>query len=191
MLQCIKTPHLKGIGKMASPRVTKSDPPKGASAERYKNAALLDSYAVFLPEKSIVDARQLAELTLGDQSPVAQALMSMRDKIMGKLGVLTSEQMRDTSVGDKINYFPVVAESRSEIELGMNDRHLDFRVWFTLDETSQGLRARSTTVVRTHNLLGRAYITIIRPFHVRIVRGALRRAATRLAHSAPRENRKP
>lgn len=167
---------------MTGVRVARAEPPGGMAAGRYKDAALLDSYAVILPKGTDVDARRVAELTLGDQPAVVRALMGLRDGIMARLGVLTSRQMREASDGlAKIDFFPITAESASEIELGMKDRHLDFQVWFTLDDVEQGLRARSTTVVRTHNLLGRAYIAVIRPFHAAIVRAALRRAAIRVS----------
>jgi hypothetical protein len=37
----------------------------------------------------------------------------------------------------------------------------------------------ATTVVHCHNTLGRVYLAVIAPFHRRIVRSALQRAARR------------
>ena len=54
--------------------------------------------------------------------------------------------------------------------LGLNDKHLDFRI--VVDVVPIGTQQRhvtATTLVRTHNLLGRAYLAAVLPFHRVIV----------------------
>ena len=60
---------------------------------------------------------------------------------------------------------------------GFNDRHLDFRV--VVDVASAGARQNvtATTLVRTHNRLGRTYLAIILPFHRLILRAMMRQVA--------------
>ena len=43
--------------------------------------------------------------------------------------------------------------------------------------SGQGQRVTATTLVLTHNLLGRTYLAIILPFHRLIVRAMLRQVA--------------
>ena len=69
--------------------------------------------------------------------------------------------------------FPVELTSDTEVIAGFNDRHLDFRV----SVVSRENRVYLATCVHTHNILGRAYLTLIMPFHILIARNALSRVA--------------
>jgi Protein of unknown function (DUF2867) len=73
--------------------------------------------------------------------------------------------------------FPVLSESPNRLVAGFNDRHLDFRVVVDVTPSDQGQRVTATTLVLTHNLLGRAYLAIIMPFHRLVVRAMLRQVA--------------
>jgi hypothetical protein len=73
--------------------------------------------------------------------------------------------------------FPVLSETPQRIIAGLDDRHLDFRVVVDVAGSGAGRRVTATTVVLTHNLLGRVYLTIILPFHRLIVRAMLRQIA--------------
>jgi hypothetical protein len=73
--------------------------------------------------------------------------------------------------------FPVLSETPQRIVAGFDDNHLDFRAVVDVVTSGGNQRVTATTVVLTHNLLGRVYLTIIAPFHRLIVRSALRRAA--------------
>jgi invasion protein IalB len=61
---------------------------------------------------------------------------------------------------------------------GFNDAHLDFRLVVDVATAKAGQQITATTLVRTHNRLGRAYLTAILPFHRLIVRSMLRRVRT-------------
>ena len=64
--------------------------------------------------------------------------------------------------------------------MGLADKHLDFRL--AIDVSALDERRRevvATTLVRTHNLLGRVYLAIVLPFHRRIVPSMIARAARR------------
>ena len=60
---------------------------------------------------------------------------------------------------------------------GFDDHHLDFRVVVDVTTSGEGQQVTTTTLVRTHNRLGRAYLAIILPFHRLIVRTMLRQVA--------------
>ena len=80
----------------------------------------------------------------------------------------------------RISIFKVYGRSETEIVLGEDDRHLDFRlsVLRTPDlSPTLGGQLTVSTVVHCHNLLGRAYLLVIAPFHRLVVKASLRRAA--------------
>lgn len=82
--------------------------------------------------------------------------------------------------GSQIGVFPVLAESPHQVLLGFDDRHLDFRVAVAVEHApASGSLVTVTTLVRTNNRLGRAYLGAILPFHRLVVRGMLQRAASR------------
>jgi len=64
--------------------------------------------------------------------------------------------------------------------LGEDDKHLDFRLSVLRSpdlSPTLGGQLTVSTVVHCHNLLGRAYILVIAPFHRLVVKASLRRAA--------------
>jgi hypothetical protein len=70
-----------------------------------------------------------------------------------------------------------VSETPDRLVAGFNDSHLDFRVVIDVAGADVGRRVTATTLVLTHNLLGRTYLAIILPFHRLIVRTMLRQVA--------------
>lgn len=98
-----------------------------------------------------------------------QSLMTLRNTLVAPFGLLTD----GPETGDKIGPFPVTQETEQEVIAGFDDRHLDFRVSVRAHNGEVSL----ATWVRPHNIGGRAYLTVILPFHVLIARNALRRVA--------------
>lgn len=118
----------------------------------------------------------------------ARRLLALRDVIVAPLGLqgASTAEAAGAPSGSRIGIFPVVSNEREEIVLGFDDSHLDFRVIvdtlpLNADATCVGLQ----TVIRRHNLTGRAYLALIMPFHVMIVRSSLRR----LEEAVSRESR--
>ncbi len=75
---------------------------------------------------------------------------------------------------DKLGPFPVESETQQELLAGFNDKHLDFRVSVI---SHQG-QVYLSTWVRPNHWSGRLYLAVIMPFHILIVRNALKRVAT-------------
>ena len=72
-----------------------------------------------------------------------------------------------------IGLFPIVSETSDRLVAGFNDKHLDFRV--VVDVATGAIRhVTATTLVKTHNWLGRTYLAVITPFHRLIVPPLLR-----------------
>ena len=56
---------------------------------------------------------------------------------------------------------------------GFDDHHLDFRVVVDIALADAGQDVTTTTLVRTHNRLGRAYLAFIAPFHRMVTKAML------------------
>ena len=106
--------------------------------------------------------------------------MRLRDTAVSAFGLKTSEQVRERlrrDGADHIDFFPVLSRSASEIVLGEDDRHLDFRVSLLLRQIGAGRSELvATTVVNCHGRLGRTYLWTILIGHVAVVRSALAKA---------------
>ncbi|MDD3108355.1 MAG: DUF2867 domain-containing protein [Alistipes sp.] len=98
-----------------------------------------------------------------------RGLLALRDVCMKPFGLQT--QRFEHHLTSMIQH-----ESDEEVLLGLQDRHLDFRVFVTVSPLSgQKQRVSVTTQVDFHHRGGRLYFTVIRPFHRWIVRSQLRR----------------
>jgi Protein of unknown function (DUF2867) len=154
-------------------------PPMSTIADWYPGADLLDSYAVTLPPAATNDLVTLTEALFNSPPLWLRGLLRLRDRIVGPLGVKTTSAIRKAGARDgrdRIGFFPVIGHSASELVLGEDDSHLDFRASVLLQEADRGSRRLVvTTAVRCHNLLGRTYLTLIKPFHVLVVRSNLSR----------------
>ncbi|MBN9479844.1 MAG: DUF2867 domain-containing protein [Bordetella sp.] len=106
-------------------------------------------------------ARQAMERMMTGAPAWVDRLMALRNRLVRLAGLKTAG----------IDGFPVLAEQEDEIVVGFDDRHLDFRLVIRV-EPSPGHAGRGVsiaTLVDRHNLLGRAYIAAVTPFHRLIV----------------------
>jgi uncharacterized protein DUF2867 len=138
-------------------------------------AQFADAFCVDVADRDL-NARRAAERMMARQPRWAEALTSLRNLLVAPLGLKTS----GASPGvprDMIGIFPVVSETPDRLVAGFNDRHLDFRV--VVDVTAPGSvrQVTATTLVKTHNWLGRTYLATILPFHRLIVPALLRQVA--------------
>jgi hypothetical protein len=138
-------------------------------------AQFADAYRIVVADAGL-DARRAATQMAPGQRWI-DALMALRNHIVAPLGLKTPAP-HSVSAVDTIGVFPVLSETPDRIVAGFDDKHLDFRV--VVDVATEGSRRRvtATTLVLTHNLLGRVYLATILPFHRLIVRSMLRRIAT-------------
>ena len=68
-------------------------------------------------------------------------------------------------------------QAADEVVMGFDDKHLDFRVVVDVATSGGSRNVTATTLVKTHNLLGRTYLAVIMPFHRPVVRAMLRQVA--------------
>ena len=138
-------------------------------------AQFSDAYSVVVDEAAL-DARHAAEKMLGHSPRWIERLLAFRNVLVAPFGLKKPVPTR-TSAADTIGIFPVMSETPDRLVAGLNDRHLDFRVVVDVAASGQGQRVTATTLVLTHNLLGRVYLAIILPFHRLVVRALLRQVA--------------
>src|SRR5437899_137678 len=105
-----------------------------------------------------------------------ESLTSLRNILVTPFGLKTSGASR-TAPREMIGIFPVVSETPERLVAGFNDKHLDFRVVVDVANSGTARNVTATTLVKTHNWLGRTYLAIIVPFHRQIVPTLLRRIA--------------
>jgi hypothetical protein len=139
-------------------------------------AQFADAFCVEVADRDL-DARRAAERMMARQPRWAEALVSLRNFLVSPLGLKTSGATPGAP-REMIGIFPVVSETPDRLIAGFNDSHLDFRV--VVDVTTPGgiRQVTLTTLVKTHNWMGRTYLAIILPFHRLIVPALLRQVKT-------------
>jgi hypothetical protein len=135
-------------------------------------AQFVDAWRVEIGATSL-DARQACMRMVLHGPRWIDALLRLRNILVSPFGLKTSGEGAPAP-GGMIGLFPVVSETPERLIAGFNDYHLDFRIVVDVGSAASGRQVTSTTLVRTHNLLGRAYLTMIMPFHKLVVRSMMR-----------------
>jgi uncharacterized protein DUF2867 len=138
-------------------------------------AQFIDAYRIEI-SGGAVDARDAATRMFARSPRWINALLKLRNWIVTPFGLKTSGA-GERAAGGMIGIFPVVSETPERLVAGFNDSHLDFRV--VVDAVPAGAveQVTATTLVRTHNRLGRTYLAVIMPFHRLVVRSMLSQVA--------------
>jgi len=107
-----------------------------------------------------------------------EGLMKLRN-VMVKLIGLSSEKPKDYNesfaVGGYIGFFKIMNLSETEIVMGADDDHLNFRAVISL-QPSLTYNVFVTTLVEYNNKKGKVYMNIIKPFHRLVVRRMVKQA---------------
>ena len=138
-------------------------------------AQFIDAFRIETRDQAL-DARRAAERMLARQPRWAETLLWLRNLLVAPFGLKISGASAATSRG-MIGIFPVISETPDRLIAGFNDKHLDFRVVVDMAPPGQSRQVTLTTLVKTHNWLGRTYLGIILPFHRLIVPALLRQVA--------------
>lgn len=158
-------------------------PLRSAITHAYTSMHLADAFSIRLPPSASSDPELLARFVFSHQPSWIGRLTRVRDAIVAPFGLKTTMHLRtlaDDGKAKRVGIFKIYSTSETEIILGEDDRHLDFRVSVLCSAgETPGLHRQLTvsTVVHCHNLLGRAYILVIAPFHRSVVKASLRRCA--------------
>ena len=138
-------------------------------------AQFIDAFSIGVGHGTI-DARQAAERMTGRSPGWIDVLVTLRNILVAPFGLKAGARQGDGA--DMIGIFPVISQTPDRLVAGFNDRHLDFRVVLDVATHGDGQQVTATTLVKTHNRLGRTYLAIILPFHRRVVRAMLAQVAT-------------
>ena len=158
-------------------------PPESAIARAYASMNLADAYSVELPTGASANPELLARFIFAHQAPWIGRLIRIRDALVAGFGLKTAKRLAslETESGaGRLSIFRIYSTSPTEVVLGEDDKHLDFRLSILCSrQSSPGAKRHLilSTVVHCHNRLGRLYIFLIAPFHRLVVQSSLRSAA--------------
>jgi hypothetical protein len=138
-------------------------------------AQFVDAFRIEIDDCTL-DARRAAERMMGRSPRWIETLLSLRNILVTPFGLKTSGAS-PTTPREMIGIFPVISETPDRLIAGFNDKHLDFRVVVDVAAPGNCREVTATTLVKTHNWLGRTYLAIILPFHRLIVPAMLRQIA--------------
>jgi len=158
-------------------------PPESAIAKAYASMNLADAYSIELPVGASTNPELLARFIFAHQAPWIGALTAIRDALVAGFGLKTARRLASLSAeggAGRLGIFKIYSTSPTEVVLGEDDKHLDFRLSVLCSGQSlPGAKRRLilSTVVHCHNRLGRLYIFLIAPFHRLVVQSSLHSAA--------------
>lgn len=139
------------------------------------NSDFADTYAAMVHGQAL-DATTAASRAFGRAPGWITALLALRNLVVWPLRLKTGPS--STASQAAVGFFPVLSRSAGRMVLGLDDRHLDFRLVIDVSELGGGLQEiRASTVVKTHNVLGTAYLAAVKPFHRKIVPAMLAQVA--------------
>jgi Protein of unknown function (DUF2867) len=139
---------------------------------------------VILQDSDFADAYRLQPIEPGLDAIVATErimtrvprwillLLALRNLLVAPFGLKgAGDRLPDDP--PRMGLFPLLSRTPTRVVLGLDDLHLDFRL--VIDTPGDGTLI-GTTLVRTHNRMGRIYLRLIMPFHRVIVPRMMRQA---------------
>ena len=161
--------RMAGLTRRAGRVQVASPPADGLLAGPEPDVA--DSFTVALPPGASTDVEVWRRGVFASPPVIVRRLLRLRDLLVRPLG------LRGASGADTLEGFPVLGRREHEVLMGLDDRHLDFRVSLRLLQAGGAAESlQLTTTVTFHGTLGRLYFVLVRPFHRRIVPAMLRSA---------------
>ncbi len=135
-------------------------PPHAEIYERILPGDFLDCYSC----ETDLDVQDAAARAM-ELPRWADCLMRLRNVLVVPFGIEAKNEQMPLSPAD----FPVTYQNETEIQLGLDDKHLNFRITIMRHQGQIYL----STWVHTHNLMGNIYLTIVMPFHKIIIRNRM------------------
>lgn len=129
-----------------------------------------DAYQVNIAGQNL-DPAEAARRAVYGAPPWINLLLKLRTVLVKPFGLKPGENpARERATAGNIGIFPILDQKPQRLTLGINDRHLDFRLLVDVKDLSEGRQSvTASTAVKTHNLLGRVYLGFVKPFHRIIV----------------------
>jgi Protein of unknown function (DUF2867) len=129
-----------------------------------------DAYRLTVSGQNLDPAEAARRAVYGAPSWI-NVLLRLRTILVRPFGLKPGENPApEKANAGNIGIFPILDKTQHRLTLGMNDRHLDFRLLVDVNDLGNGRQlVTASTVVKTHNRLGRIYLAIVKPFHRIIV----------------------
>lgn len=134
----------------------------------------IDSYSgTFTQEMKIED---VVKLFFTSSTQWAKGLFYIRNKIVKifklKASDIENKMPHDLNItiGKSIGLFKIIDKTENEVIIGEDDKHLNFRVSIYIENIGSKYRLSISTIVMIHNVFGKIYFFIIKPFHKIIVK---------------------
>jgi hypothetical protein len=124
-----------------------------------------DAFAIDVDPSLPHDPKWWSDRMLANPPKSVAALMAVRNLAMKPFGLKTGE--RDESGQSEV--FKPLDRTDSELLVGTDDRHLNFRGNLVTEASEGKLTLTVGTVVKFNNRLGRAYFVPVRPMHARVI----------------------
>jgi hypothetical protein len=134
-------------------------------------AQFADAFQVTVTDMNL-DARGAAERIFSRSPRWVEILLDLRNMIVAPFGLKTSGAGEPNA--GMVGMFPILSETPQRLIAGFDDHHLDFRIVVDVVPGGGGREITATTLVLTHNWLGRVYLTAILPFHRMVAKAMLR-----------------
>lgn len=157
-------------------------PTKSLIFESLRTHHYIESYGVVLPEGVRTDLCGATRSILFDQSPGwIDTLMSWRNSFARAVGLKVAEIDKQEVLDnfslerESLGFFKIYASSATEVILGDDDWHLDFRVSISLNDKPRQ-EVVLTTAVQYKNWFGRIYFLPVSFVHRLMVGFLLRNA---------------
>lgn len=149
------------------------------SSEKALNSLTkIDFSDTFSTTNHVNSITEIASLLFGQSPKWIRTLFGIRNFLVRIIG-LKNEKPHDycpgLTVGHYIGFFKIFAIEDTEIILGADDSHLNFRaVIQNTHDPSYNIKV--TTLVGYNNRKGRIYMWFIKPFHRIVVKNMVRQA---------------
>jgi hypothetical protein len=156
--------QIKTIRAMKKINILKTPPEDSMMLTDFGTVDYCDSYRI---TKTTDDSAKQIVARLFHLPKWINGLMILRHWMVKPFGLKTEKETNPNKI------FPIIAQNENEIIMGINDRHLNFRVSVLTD--SEKSYIFTTTLVHYNNGWGKVYFLLVRPFHKIIVCSQMRR----------------
>ncbi|MBC7913115.1 MAG: DUF2867 domain-containing protein [Pyrinomonadaceae bacterium] len=145
-----------------------------------------DSFETTMADaNNIISTKDIGKAFFNSAPKWTEHLFIVRNKIVSILGLKTSGNVKNRQhlldnfkcePGERLGLFKIFEVTETELIMGENDRHLDFRVSLhhNFNPQSGHKTIHISTTVKFHNWFGKLYFLPVKPFHTLIVPAMLK-----------------
>lgn len=157
-------------------------PPESRLSGRAAKACFRDAWETSLHDPALSPI-EIAELGVAATPAYVETLLRLRNRLARPFGIrpvvrlsAVERPARAWAAGDGFGMFIVESLDQTELVLGIDDTHLDVRVSFLVRRDGPMPTYVVSSLVETHNAVGRAYMLPVRFGHPLVVVELMRRA---------------